>query len=286
MISRQRINGLTAQRKPLVHFLASLAVIVFLPTAGAVDEVLLKSGQRVSGTIVAQSKDQVVMQVGEGSIVYPKRAIRRIYDGITRDSPVVEIPAGDELPPWWIPLTDLYSADWVNSVESIPATPITSGPFENVPYLSFRANANYELNVFGDPADPAGFGIGYNSRSKPRRDVIENCRNFLFSYLTELDQINAFYDLDPSGGTRSAKGLTIEITPPDSESPFADWGILIYDPDRLAAARTSTRSEFTKTSSRYLDVVRNSTDNVLKWQKWELTDALERLIPMENVNVR
>ncbi len=284
MISSQRITGIRAQRKHLILFLALLAT---LPLTGrAVDEILLKSGNRISGTIVAQSKDRVIMQVGEGTVVYSKRAIRRIYDGITRNPPIIELPAGNELPPWWIPLADLYAEDWVTTVENIPATPIGSGSFKNVPYLSFRANTNYELNIYGDPKNPAGIEIGHFSKKMPGKDVVSHCREFLVSYLTELDQIETLYELDARGGSQNVGGLTIQITLPSQGDADGGWWLLVYNPELIAASRKDSVAEFRTASTGYLDLVKDSTDDVTSWRKWEITDALERLIPMENIRVR
>ncbi len=284
MTSSQRITGIRAQRKHLIFF---LAVLITLPLTGrAVDEILLKSGKRISGTIVAQSKDRVVMQVGEGSVVYPKRAIRRIYDGITSNPPIVELPAGNELPPWWIPLADLYAEDWITTVENIPATPIDGGSFKNVPYLSFRGNSDYELNIYGDPENPAAIEIGHYSRSSPSRDVLTHCREFLVSYLTDLEQIETLYELDARGGSQSVAGLTIQVTPPSKAEAYGGWWLLVYNPRLIAAARKDSVSGFREASTGYLDLVKASTDDVTSWRKWEITDALERLIPMEKIEVR
>lgn len=279
----QGIPAIVRQRK-----LAVLALAIFAGAfpARAVDEVLLKSGNRVKGTIVAQSRDQVVMRIGEGTIVYPKRAIRRIYDGITANHPASQVRADDELPPWWIPLADLYAEDWVTTLKNVPATVIESGSFQNVPYLSFRANSRYELNIYGDPAKPAAIEIGHDSAARPSKEVVAHCREFLVSYLTDLDQIKALYDLDAAGGSRAEGGLTIRVTPPGEADAYDGWWLLVIDEERLAAARARTPEEFRRISASYVDVVRKATDNETSWRKWELTDALQRLIPMENIEVR
>ncbi len=283
MKSRQAIPAIVRQRKLAVLVSATLA---FALPAHAVDEVLLKSGNRVKGTIIAQSKDQVVMEVGEGAVVFPKRAIRRIYDGITANLPVSQMLAEDELPIWWIPLSDLYAEDWVTDLENVPATPATSGLFKNVPYLSFRANDRYRLNIYGDPARPAAIEIGHDSRSKPSAKVIGHCREFLVSYLTDLEQIKALYDLDPSGGSRTEGKLTVQAALDPRASSDEGWGLLVFDENRLAAARAATPEEFRRTSAGYVEIMRQATGDQTSWQKWELADALQRLIPMENIEVR
>ncbi len=283
MKSPKAIPGILRQRK--LTILAGAILAALLP-AHAVDEVLLKSGNRVSGTIIAQSKDRVVMRVGEGTVVFAKRAIRRIYDGITANLPVSELLGEDELPAWWIPLTDLYAEDWVTTVDNIPATPIESGLFENVPYLSFQANTQYELNIYGDPARPAAIEIGHYSRTRPSEETIAHCREFLVSYLTDLAQIKALYALDAKGGSRTEGGLTIQVTPPEATDASDGWWLLVYDAKRVSAARESGIPDFRRTSESLIDTVRQSTEGKTSWRKWVFTDALQRLIPMENIEVR
>ncbi len=279
----QGIPTIVRQRKLAV---LTVAILVLLSPARAVDEVLLKSGNRVKGTIVAQSKDQVIMRIGEGTVVYPKRAIRRIYDGITANLPVSQMLAEDELPVWWIPLSDLYAEDWVTTLKNVPATVIESGSLKNVPYLSFRANANYVLNIYGDPAKPAAIEIGHDSRTKPSQEVLAHCREFLASYLTDLDQIKALYDLDTKGGSRTKGALTIRATPSRENNAIGGWWLLVFDEKRLSSARARTPEEFRQTSEGYVDMVRKATANRTAWRKWELSDALQRLIPMEKIEVR
>jgi len=77
--------------------------MALLPSLQAMDQVMLKSGTRVSGTILGQSKDHVIMRVGQGNAVYSKKAIWRIYEDITDKPADPRVLKRDEIPPWWVP---------------------------------------------------------------------------------------------------------------------------------------------------------------------------------------
>jgi hypothetical protein len=56
---------------------------------------------------------------------------------------------------------------WITSLRQIPATVVDKGVMRNVPYLSFQSG-DYELNVYGDPDNPAGVEIGIHRRLRLR----------------------------------------------------------------------------------------------------------------------
>ncbi|MDD5200286.1 MAG: hypothetical protein PHC88_10855 [Terrimicrobiaceae bacterium] len=253
----------------------------------AMDEVMLKSGTRITGKILGQSKSQVFMRVGEGHAVYSKKAIRRIYEDITDEAPVTRVLRRDELPPWWVPLSDLYHEDWVNSLKTLPADPIGDGEFRDVPRLTFRANAIYELNIYGDPADPAAIEIGYyGDRWFHSKDAQKRCRQFLASYLSGLKQFEALYRMSASGGQQNVSGLTIQITPNHAPGAHGGWWLAAWNPAKLAAARCKDEAECKQASSRHLDLVTKSTDGDREWTKYSLKDAAKRYLPLERMEER
>ncbi len=263
------------------------AVLIFSGFAVARDEVMLKNGTRITGKILGQSKAQVIMRIGAGNVVYSKKAIRRIYEDITDEEPVTRVLRWDELPPWWIPLSDLYHEDWVNILRSIPATPVDQGDFQNVPYLSFRANAIYEMNIYGDPADPAALEIGYYGNIWfHSRDAQKRCRQFLASYLGGLHQFEALYRMNASGGRQSVSGLTIEITPRNAPGSYGGWWVAIWNPAKLAAARRKTPADWQRACDQALVQITKSTDGEHEWTKYSLPDAIKRYLPLERMQER
>lgn len=257
-----------------------------VPAGVAMDSVTLKSGARVSGRILAQSKDRVFMEVGSGKVVFSKKAIRRIYEDITDKEPITRVMRPDELPPWWVPLSDLYHSDWVNSLRVIPARPMADGPFHNVPRLSFRANQIYQLDIFGDPENPAALQIGYSGAFWFHSgDAQKRCRQFLASYLFARDQFEALYRLDRTGGQREAGGLTIE-TCRLKQGATPEWRVTIWNPARLAAARQPTEAAWQAACQRNLALVTRSTNGADEWVKYSFKDAAQRYLPLERMQER
>jgi hypothetical protein len=255
--------------------------------ARARDEVLLKSGTRISGKIFAQSKSQVFMRVGEGNVVLSKKAVRRIYEDITDEAPVTRVLGRDELPPWWVPLSDLFHEDWVNNLKAIPATTIDSGDFQNVPYLSFRANTIYELNIYGNPEDPAGLEIGYYGNIWfASKDAQKRCRQFLASYLGGLRQFETLYRMAATGGRESVGGLNIEITPRGAPGSYNGWWVTVWNPTKLAAARRKTAADWKLACEQSLARITKSTDGESEWTKYSLKDAAKRYLPLERMEER
>jgi hypothetical protein len=249
------------------------------------DQVMLKSGVRISGTILAQSKDRVIMRIGDGNVVYPKKAIWRIYEDITDQLPFTRLTRPDELPPWWIPLSDLYHEDWVNELKSVAATPIDTGEFRDVPYLSFRANHIYEMNIYGDPMAPAAVEIGYYGNMWfHSRDAQKRCREFIASYLTSLRQLEVIYKLNASGGTQTVAGLGMTITPPGAPDAYGGWWLTVWNPARLAAARASSGAAWKAACARNLALIKKSTSGETEWTKYTIDQAAKRFLPLPRMD--
>ncbi|MGH8045686.1 MAG: hypothetical protein ACREKL_00440 [Chthoniobacterales bacterium] len=269
----------------MMHFLRAgfvfiAAILALAQATHAMDQVMLRNGTRVSGTILAQSKDRVIMRVGEGNAVYSKKAIWRIYEDITDHPPETGVLKRDALPPFWIPLSDLYHEDWVNSLKSVKAGPVTEEPLHNVPYVSFRANTIYEMNIYGNPADPAGLEIGYYGNMWfHSKDAQKRCRQFLSSYLTGLNQLQAVYKLNASGGREMVSGLTIEITP----NVYGGWWIAAWNPAKMDAARCKDEAAWKLACEKNLAIIKQSTAGKTEWMKYSLKDAAKRYLPIERM---
>ncbi len=267
-------------------FSVSSLILLALP-ARATDTVLLKNGTRVTGKILGQSKSTVFMRVGAGNVVYSKKAIRRIYEDIVDEPPLTRIPRNDELPPWWVALSDLYHEDWVNVLKSIPAIPIRVGDFRNLPYLSFRANAIYEMNIYGDPHDPVALEIGYHGNLWFRSgDARKRCRQFITSYLGGLRQLEALYRMSPTGGRETVSGLTIQITPRTAPDASDGWWVAVWNPAKLAAVRLENEAAWKASSERNLATILKSTDGDAEWTKYSFQDAAKRYLPLERMEER
>ena len=230
--------------KSPVLALGLLATLTFPALAAddefkAPDSIVLKNGKVVSGLIVRNTALSVVMQEKDKENTYPKSDIVRIRDEANVGMAYTEIDRKGELPAWRVIANDLRTHDYIKSLVEIPATIIDEGEFKNVPYKSFRVNGYIEMNVYGNPENPAGLEMGiYFPRSgdKKLRKLI---RSYLAGYLTTRAEVGALYSLGLDEGKKTVGNITIEITPPTGEDAFGAWWISLYNKKSLAAQRLS-----------------------------------------------
>lgn len=261
-----------------------LTLLLAAPPGYAVDSVLLRNGTRLDGKIYAQSKNQVFMRVGQGNVVLSKKAIRRIYEDITDQPPLTRVLPPDELPPWWIPLADLYGEDWVNRL-ALASSVENDGEFQGVPSLTFEANSLYRLEIFGDPKNPAGLAMSFGPRVPfwDLRAARIRCKRFLASYLPGLKQFETLYRMSDRGGRKEVEGLIVEITP---RTLLGRWRVAIWNPRLLAAARLRDQAAWEAANARHLALVKRSTGDETEWTKYSLQDAAKRFLPLERMEER
>lgn len=221
----------------------------------APDSLVLKNGRTVRGLIIKNSRDAVLLQEKSGETSYPKSEIVRIRDEANTKAMFTGISRKGGLPPWRVIANDLRTHDEIKSLVEIPLTAVDTGEFKNVPYMSFRANNDIELDIYGDPEDPAGFEIGIfgaRSGSDKLRKVI---RAFLAGFLATRDEIGALYSLSLNGGIRTVGDLTIEITPKTAPDAYGAWWISLYNRKALAKVRLTDAAyaKITRPQSQVVD---------------------------------
>ncbi|MFZ4682528.1 MAG: hypothetical protein ACOYMS_08505, partial [Terrimicrobiaceae bacterium] len=210
-------------------------------TFKAPDSLVLKGGKTVHGLILKNSRDVVLLQERLEEVSYPKSEIVRIIDNANGDSIFTGSFAKGKLPPWRVISSDLRSNDAVRSFVEIPATIIDNGEFKNVPYKSFRVNHDIELNIYGDPEDPAALEVGiFGKRAKLER-LRRLLRSYLAGYLTTRDEISKIYSLGLEEGLTTSGDLTIEVTPTTAPDAYGAWWISLYNKKELAKVRLTDK---------------------------------------------
>jgi len=125
------------------------------------------------------------------------------------------------------------------TVEQIPSFLVTAGSLANVPYSSYRVGP-LELNVYGDPEDPAAVELGtYEPTDASKAEVLA----FLESVLPIQADREALRLLDPNGAVVPRGAITLEATPPTAPDAYGGWWISLYSPALLAAARAGPTEE-------------------------------------------
>lgn len=208
----------------------------------APDEIVLKDGRVIRGLIIKNSVDSVLLQEKFSETLYPKSEIVRIRDEANVGVEFSDLNRVGELPAWRVIVNDLRTHDTVTSLMEIPATVIDVGVFKNVPYKSFRVNDDVELNIFGDPEDPAGIELGiYGARSSNTR-LRRMLRGYLAGFLNSREEVAALYAIGLEEGIRDTKHLTIEVTPKDAPDAYGAWWVSLFNRKALDRVRLSDRA--------------------------------------------
>lgn len=120
----------------------------------------------------------------------------------------------------------------------IPATVIDKGVLRNVPYKSYRAG-DYELNIYGDPDQPAGIEIGVYRDLLTDKKAKQNCVEFITSVLPASEDQKFLGSLNLAKDMVVHGDLTIEVTPPTDEDAYGGWWVSAYRLGVLDQARAS-----------------------------------------------
>ena len=76
-------------------------------------------------------------------------------------------------------LVTLAIQPWATDFRQIPATVIDNGVLRNVPYKSYNAAKDYEVNLYGDPQSPAGLEIGVRGDLLNDDNAKKSCIGFI-----------------------------------------------------------------------------------------------------------
>lgn len=203
----------------------------------APDSLVLKNGNVIHGLILKNTKDAIIIQEKFGENTYPKGDIVRIRDEANVNIEYTDINRKGELPAWRVIANDLRLNDNIHSLVEVPATIIDTGDFKNIPYISFRANKDIELNIYGDPEDPAAIEMGiYGFKSGIPR-LRRTLRAYLAGFLSTKEEVAALYSLPFTGGKKTVGNITLEITPKSAPDSYGAWWITLYNKAELDRVR-------------------------------------------------
>lgn len=201
------------------------------------DTVLLKDGSSHRGVIVRNTSKEVWLQSRYSIQQFPKSEIVRIRDQADIGLEFTKANTPGDLPAWRVMVNDLRNNDAIKSLEQIPATQIDNGYLKNIPYLSFRINELVEMNIYGDPDDPAAVEFGVYGRLASNDKIRRVLRSFLAGFLSSRKEVSAIYAIPFSGGQECLEDFCIKITPESAADAYGGWWISLYNPKKLASAR-------------------------------------------------
>lgn len=205
----------------------------------AADRVIMRDGTVEEGLIVKNDATSVVLEQATGDRIIKKHDIQRIDDANKDLSYFADLANHDKAPPWRMMVQDMRCNDAVKSFFQIPATRIDTGYLKNVPYLSFHVNKHGEMNIYGNPRDPACIELGAYERGAKLKMFQSIARQFLAGYISSRDGLQALYGLNVKGDQKRAGKFIYRVIPPSDPQSMGGWWLSIYDPARLEKARVN-----------------------------------------------
>jgi len=231
----------------------TITFLLFTAPIVLADTVRLKTGDTLDGVIIQEDAEQIVLAFHYGSWTVARSDIESIAKKSKADRPTGP-PTGipSRIPNWYDVLNRLAGQSWASKLQQIPATVIDKGVLRHVPYLSYRCgkNRSYELNIYGDPDDPACVEIGVYGDFLHNDSAKKKCVKFIAKLMSDTDaELVDTANLDKDLIERN--GLTVETTPETAEDAYGGWWISVYDEGALGKARATEKelSEITVAKS-------------------------------------
>jgi hypothetical protein len=217
-----------------------LAVICFgvLPLLKA-DVVVLQNGAVITGNVLQQDGNGVLLQMESGTYRYPLAWIKDVKKEAVAAPHVSN--NGQVIPNWAQIVTLLANNGWAPEIKQVPATVINYGNFKYVPYVSFRcAYGGYEINIFGDLNHPAAVQIGAMNYLKQSDEARSNCVNFVCSVLASAADRKIIRALNwNQKDVEQNGGMTFETLLPGEMGSYGGWWVSVYNTNELAGAQAS-----------------------------------------------
>ena len=255
-----------------------MAAWAALKAERAPDHVRMNDGTELRGLILQNTRDMVVLETDDGEARIPKEYIRRIEDAPSEEAIFAEIVGKNELPSWRSIVHDLRLQDAIRVFKQIPPTAIDSGLLRNIPYLSFRANEKWELNVYGNPERPVAIEFGIYGAARPDEQTRRAFREFIAGHLYSKAQIAALYSLGPEKRSAHAGKLAFRLIRPGDQDGYGGTWIVVYRPDAIEGARLSDK-DYAAITKPFNEV--NNPDGRLRADKLkENTNWLDNMIKM------
>src|ERR1035438_3041873 len=195
-----------------VAAISSIIVVLLFDSPLKADVVILQSGSIITGKVLQQDDEGVLIQMDYGTFRYPPSMVKDVRKEAAE--PATNSLAAQRIPNWATIISKLATNGWAHELTQIPATVIDNGILQDVPYISFRCNTGgYEINIYGDLDNPAGVEIGAINYLVKSNEAKKNCRNFIYSVLTSDNdkKIIREFDLDQKSLTEK-DGITFETT--------------------------------------------------------------------------
>lgn len=234
MKTYQRINSGKA-----CGLLAVISFGLWLQPLLKADVVILQNGAVVTGNVLQQDGDGVLLQMDSGTYRFSPASVRDVKKEAAAAPHVSN--NGQRIPDWAQIASLLANNGWAQGLKQVPAPVINSGVWANIPYISFRcASGGYEVNIFGDLNRPAGIQVGAMSYLNQSAEARSNCINFICSVLANADDRKMVRALNWNRKDLEKKGgMTFETILPGEWGSYGGCWVSVYNDNELANSHAS-----------------------------------------------
>lgn len=208
----------------------------------------LKTGQLVPGLHVRlQDEKRMLLLTRYYSFTLPVDEVDKMMDG--ESDPKEDTPVTPGLS-WRGALDTLTIQRWVKDAWQIPAQPLASGPFKDVPYLSHRLGANAVFNAYGNPMQCCGFEFVLSGEAAGDLDTRRGCQDALakmhsyWAWAGKVSWVGTIESLNLKGDRKQAKGaagplpaaeeIVAEVSADKAGWRIAAWNVGLLDKARVA----------------------------------------------------
>ncbi len=219
-----------------LRHLGTVLIYTTLLFSTRADQLIFAKGAPLTGTVLRTNGEEVLLMTGFGTMRFALASIREIkidHAEVAESNPTNRIPTFTNL------LALLSGQSWATGLEQIPATVIDTGILRYVPYMSFRCADDYEVNVYGDLASPAGIEVGVYRKLLSDASAKDNCVKLVTEALGRKEDKQQMAKLRLEKDHQVLDGLTFEVTPPTDPDAYQGWWISVYDEARINTARAS-----------------------------------------------
>jgi hypothetical protein len=226
-----QMRKLTSATYVLVFLLASCLEV-------RTETVVLSSGKTINGTIIRTNGNDLMLLTDYGTFNFGSDNIKEIKSA---NPEAAEAPITKRFPEFKTAVLALSRQAWATYLAQIPATVIDKGMFRNEPYVSFRCNEDYEVNVYGDLKDPAAIEAGVYRKLVIDDSAKMSCLHFIESILGDAADKEVLRNLSHEKDLKVRNGITFEITPPTDEDAYQGWWISVFSEKKLNQSRASEK---------------------------------------------
>ncbi|HLF93139.1 MAG TPA: hypothetical protein VJB14_06745 [Planctomycetota bacterium] len=211
------------------------ALVLCAASAASADTVKLNNGGSLEGIVIKESDGAVVVRLKYATVTVDRTDIESIEKKAPEEGPAAKAV---RLARWDRCIEVAAARPWAGDLRQIPATVVDKGVLRNVPYMSHKSGL-YELNVYGDPDEPACLEIGVTGDLLKNDAAKKECLEVMAALLGDAKDVAVLRSLNLGTGKQERNGLTIEITPETAEDAYGGWWISVYDTKLLDEARAT-----------------------------------------------